>query len=64
MPLYEYECPTCKARQQRTLPMEGRDLAAPSCQYCGRKTRRQFSKPNIVFIGGGWGGDPPKKPEE
>jgi putative FmdB family regulatory protein len=52
MPLYEYECKKCGAREEQ-LQDHG-EILQPRCSKCGSKMVRLISAPAIQFKGSGW----------
>jgi putative FmdB family regulatory protein len=56
MPLYEFECPHCRARFEE-LVRGAASLADVRCPTCGSdEVRRQVSAAAVGAGGGGWGG--------
>lgn len=54
MPVYTYECPQCRTRQDALRQISMRDGMNPSCQNCGTEMIRVPTPPAIVFKGSGW----------
>ena len=52
MPLYEYECETCKARFE--VIQKFSDPRVAVCRTCGGQVHRMMSAPAIQFKGSGW----------
>ena len=52
MPLYEYECQTCRHRFERIQKFS--DPPVASCPECGNEVRKLVSSPAIQFKGSGW----------
>ena len=52
MPLYEYECSSCKIRFERIQKFS--DPSVEACPTCGAKVRKVLSSPAIQFKGTGW----------
>jgi putative FmdB family regulatory protein len=52
MPIYEYECQTCRHRFERRQSF--RDEPVKVCPECGGTTRRLLQAPPIIFKGSGW----------
>jgi putative FmdB family regulatory protein len=57
MPVYEFECPKCKARTEVTARIT-ESVTPPMCVTEGcdgqQEMRRVFSAPGLSFKGGGW----------
>jgi putative FmdB family regulatory protein len=51
MPLYEYECKTCKTYVEK---LQGFNAKAPNCEKCEEKMRRKISQSSFALKGGGW----------
>ena len=52
MPIYEYECQKCQARQE--VYQKVNDKPSRKCSKCGGKLERMISAPAIQFKGSGW----------
>jgi putative FmdB family regulatory protein len=52
MPIYEYQCKKCGAREE-LLQSHG-EIVDPRCPKCRRKMVRLVSAPAIQFKGSGW----------
>ena len=52
MPIYEYDCQTCKKRTEAIQRVGERPLRI--CPHCGGKLKKAFSAPAIQFKGSGW----------
>ena len=52
MPIYEYECQKCQARQE--VYQKVNDKPPKKCSKCGGKLERMISAPAIQFKGSGW----------
>jgi putative FmdB family regulatory protein len=52
MPIYEYECQKCNARQE--VYQKASDKPPKKCAKCGGKLERMISAPAIQFKGSGW----------
>jgi putative FmdB family regulatory protein len=52
MPIYEYECSTCKHRFERFQRFS--DAALTECPECGAAVHRVIHAAGIVFKGSGW----------
>jgi putative FmdB family regulatory protein len=53
MPLYEYECESCKNRFEKIVQYS--DPPIDTCPKCGKgPIRKLFSSPAIQFKGSGW----------
>ena len=52
MPLYEYECESCRARIERIQRFS--DPPLTTCEQCGGPLRKLLSSPAIQFKGSGW----------
>ena len=53
MPLYEYECESCKNRFEKIVKYS--DPPLDTCPKCGKgPVRKLFSSPAIQFKGSGW----------
>lgn len=52
MPIYEYECQKCQARQE--VYQKANDKPPKKCSKCGGKLERMISAPAIQFKGSGW----------
>ena len=52
MPIYEYECQKCQARQE--VYQKHNDKPPRKCSKCGGKLERMISAPAIQFKGSGW----------
>lgn len=49
MPVYEYNCKTCKTKEERILPVERRDIQ--TCPVCGANLVRILGMPRFRFAG-------------
>ncbi|MCA1726908.1 MAG: hypothetical protein LC722_04455 [Actinobacteria bacterium] len=52
MPVYEYRCTSCGAREEAVQPM-GQAVPPGPCQECGGDLKRAYSRVGVVFQG--WG---------
>ncbi len=52
MPLYEYQCQSCKAYSEKIQKFS--DAPLRKCERCGGKLERLLSSPAIQFKGSGW----------
>lgn len=52
MPIYEYECETC--RHQFEVRQKFSDPPVETCGQCGNSVRKLISVPGIMFKGTGW----------
>ena len=52
MPIYEYECQKCNARQEVYQKVD--DKPPKKCAKCGGRLERMVSAPAIQFKGSGW----------
>jgi len=52
MPIYEYECESCKARTEVIQSFS--DPPPTQCPRCGAALRKLFSAPSFQFKGSGW----------
>jgi putative FmdB family regulatory protein len=52
MPLYEYQCESCKQRFERIQRFV--DPPVENCPACGGPVRKLLSSPAIQFKGSGW----------
>ena len=52
MPIYEYECQKCSARQEVYQKVD--DKPPKKCSKCGGRLERMISAPAIQFKGSGW----------
>lgn len=53
MPIFEFECPKCKATVEHIVTKEQRTR---KCSDCGAMAKRQFpSRGSFQLMGGGWG---------
>ena len=52
MPLYEYECESCRHRFERIQKFS--DPPVEQCPNCEGKVRKLLSSPAIQFKGSGW----------
>jgi putative FmdB family regulatory protein len=52
MPIYEYECTSCKTRFERSQRFS--DPPVTECPECGSQVRRVLFPAGIVFKGSGW----------
>ena len=52
MPIYEFECKTCKEHSEVFQKVS--DKPPTKCRNCGGKLERKISAPAIQFKGSGW----------
>src|SRR5262245_25473963 len=52
MPIYEYECTSCKTRFERSQRFS--DPPVSECPECGSPVRRVLFPAGVVFKGSGW----------
>lgn len=52
MPIYEYQCPLCKKRQELLQHMDKAE--APVCQPCAKQMTRLVSSTSFSLKGDGW----------
>ena len=52
MPLYEYECTSCRRHTEKIQKFSDPEIT--TCPHCGGELRRVLSAPAIAFKGGGW----------
>lgn len=52
MPLYEYQCETCRKRTEKIQSFSAPPLT--TCEHCGGHLERLISAPAIQFKGSGW----------
>lgn len=52
MPIYEYECESCKTRSEALQKFD--DPPLTKCEKCGGHLRRLISAPAFQFKGSGW----------
>lgn len=52
MPLYEYECTTCRRRTEKIQKFSDPELTV--CPFCGGPLERTLTAPAVHFAGGGW----------
>jgi len=52
MPLYEYECISCKRHTEKIQKFSDPEITI--CPHCGGPLERVISAPAIAFKGGGW----------
>ena len=52
MPLYEYECGTCRRRFELRQKMTDESIRV--CPSCGEAVRRVIQPVGIIFKGSGW----------
>jgi putative FmdB family regulatory protein len=52
MPIYEYDCDSCKRRTEAIQNVGEKPLKI--CPHCGGKLKKAFSVPAIQFKGSGW----------
>jgi putative FmdB family regulatory protein len=52
MPLYEYECDSCRQRFERIQKFS--DPPVETCPACGGRVQKLLSSPAIQFKGSGW----------
>ena len=55
MPLYEYECNTCRKHTEKIQKFSDPEITV--CPHCGGHLERVLSAPAIAFKGGGWYAD-------
>ena len=55
MPLYEYECITCKRHTEKIQKFSDPEITV--CPHCGGHLERVISAPAVSFKGGGWYAD-------
>jgi putative FmdB family regulatory protein len=55
MPLYEYECTTCRKHTEKIQKFSDPEITV--CPHCNGKLERVVSAPAIAFKGGGWYAD-------
>jgi putative FmdB family regulatory protein len=55
MPLYEYECTTCRKHTEKIQKFSDPEITV--CPHCGGALERVLSAPAIAFKGGGWYAD-------
>lgn len=48
MPKYDYACPECAARFERTVPLASAGDPAP-CPVCNTMSPRAFTAPKLLF---------------
>ena len=52
MPIYEYQCPVCKKKQEVLQRMS--DAKAPVCEPCSKQMTRLISSTSFSLKGDGW----------
>ena len=52
MPLYEYECATCRKRTEKIQKFSDPEITI--CPHCGGPVERTITAPAFQFVGGGW----------
>lgn len=53
MPIYEYECKSCKTRFEKLQPMTSEPIKI--CPECGEEQVRRVLQPvGVIFKGSGW----------
>ena len=52
MPIYDYRCDHCGHAFSQVQSFK--DQAAEKCPNCGKRPRRLFSAPALLFKGSGW----------
>jgi putative FmdB family regulatory protein len=52
MPIYEYECPSCKETFEKKQSFD--EAASAKCPRCEKKARRVFRPVPIIFKGSGF----------
>ncbi len=52
MPIYEYQCPVCKKKQEMLQSMTKAE--APVCKPCAKKMTRLISSTSFSLKGDGW----------
>ena len=52
MPVYEYRCGECGAREEHTHSIN--NSYTPRCEKCGRWMQLLYTPAAIVFTGKGW----------
>lgn len=55
MPLYEYECTTCRRRTEKIQKFSDPEITV--CPHCTGHLERVLSAPAFAFSGGGWFSD-------
>lgn len=55
MPLYEYQCTSCKNTFE--VRQKFSDAPATECPACGGEVRKLISQSGFALKGGGWYGD-------
>ena len=55
MPLYEYQCQTCKRTLEKRQKFSDPELT--ECPTCGGRLEKLISAPAVQFKGGGWFAD-------
>jgi putative FmdB family regulatory protein len=61
MPLYEYECQSCRRRFERRQSVH--DAPVRECPECGEAVRKVLHPVGVVFKGSGWYVTDSRKPE-
>ena len=57
MPIYEYGCLACDAKQTETFSISV-EIKPPLCPVCNKEMYRIYKIQTIIFKGNGWGKDP------
>lgn len=52
MPVYEYECKSCKKTMERMQRFD--DPPLERCEYCGGEVKKLISNTSFVLKGNGW----------
>ena len=55
MPLYEYECTTCRKHTEKIQKFSDPEITV--CPHCAGHLERVISAPAVSFKGGGWYAD-------
>ena len=55
MPLYEYECLTCRKHTEKIQKFSDPEIT--TCPHCGGELKRVISAPAFTMKGGGWYAD-------
>ena len=55
MPLYEYECTSCKRHTEKIQKFSDPEIT--TCPHCGGELKRVISAPAFALKGGGWYAD-------
>lgn len=51
MPLYEFQCPTCKKQVEELMKHSDPN---PKCKACEVEMRKLISRTSFELLGGGW----------